>query len=169
MDRKEELVRGAAWTWCAEVLGQPLKANRVKALVEITAGISADLLKPALRDAMNESEGGFLPSPGLVQKHAKRLAEVAYQKRAQLERERARRLALAEGAPRATPEQIEEIRQRIGMLSRKARMGGDTEGNEQVYGWRPRNMLKAEGPDGRKGLAAVRDLMAQREPGDDAA
>jgi len=166
MSREEELVRAAAWTWCAEVLGQPLKPNRLKALVEITDDVPAEHLKGAIRDALNESEAGFLPSPGLVKKHAKRLASVAYEQRKRLERDNARRLALAEGKPGATPEQIEEIREWIAGLSRQARMGGDSEGNEIVHGWRPRNALKSEGTDGEAGLAAVRELMARRANGE---
>ena len=163
MNRDEYLIRSAAWTWCSEVLGQPLRPNRLKALVEITDDVPAEYLKGAIRDALNESEAGFLPSPGLVKKHAKRLSAVAYDKRKRIERDNARRLALADGAPRATPEQIEEIRQKIASLSRQARTGGDSEGNEIVHGWRPRNAIKAEGSDGEAGLAAVRAREGEKD------
>jgi len=66
MNELERAQRATAWIWAAELLGQEVTTERIAGLVEVTARVHVENLKPALQACITTQTSGFLPSPGAV-------------------------------------------------------------------------------------------------------
>lgn len=75
MTPKERAERITCWNWAAKTLGVAAGADRILGLVDVTAGVKLESLKPALELVIKSEPQGFLPSPGAVIAASKRLAE----------------------------------------------------------------------------------------------
>jgi hypothetical protein len=71
----EQALRLTAWNWAAETLGVEATTERLAGLVEVTARVSTENLRPALEVVIQTEPRGFLPSPGAVIAAANRIAD----------------------------------------------------------------------------------------------
>ena len=75
MNTYERARRLTAWTWAAQTLGVTATADRLEGLVDVTAGVAANNLRPALEAVIKTEVRGFLPSPGAVIAASNRIAD----------------------------------------------------------------------------------------------
>jgi len=149
--KQEHAVRIAAWTWAAETLGIPTKGARLDGLVELTEGVGVENLKPALKAAMQASDSSFFPTVQSVISAGHRIAGDRRELLQAEMRDHRRRLVTAEAkASPASPDEVQEIRDRIEFLATRAKNGG-----REFHTIRP-------GGDDSKGIAAVREMLAKQ-------
>lgn len=153
MTKHERAQRIAAWTWAAETLDIEVLTPRMNGLIQTTARVRVENLQPALQAALESDSRGFLPAPGAVIDAANRIAGVKREQYEIARRQRHRREAMIEAnASPLTPEQMDEIRQKIAQLAGGGRTAGSGE-----KGWRPADAIRP-GEIGKAGLAAVREI-----------
>lgn len=151
MTKHERAQRIAAWTWAAETLGVEVTSQRLQGLVSATAKIRLETFRLAIEAAIESETSGFLPAPGVVHEHAKRIGAKRQEALQAARRRRDRETALLEAsASPASPEQIQAIRDRIAGLAGQARTSG-----------RSLPLIRDPGDDSR-GMAAVREVVAAR-------
>ena len=145
MTRHERAQRIAAWIWAAETLGVELTPERADGLVDVTARVRLDTLKPALQSCQQTETSGFLPAPGVVIAAANRISGQIRERllTEHYERLRERERLAAKSIPR-DPEAMKEIRDRIEFLARGKQAG-----------WRPENAINHR-VDDASGLSAAR-------------
>jgi hypothetical protein len=123
MNDLETAQRLTAWTWAAETLGIEASQERLAGLVQVTRGVSHENLKSALEVVIQTEPRGFLPAPGAVIAAANRIAGIRRDKAmAELQASRREHARIAAVVAPASPEQVQEIRDRIALLAGSSSM-----------------------------------------------